>query len=290
MILYDEPLSKHTYYRIGGPARMLAIPKSLEDLRFLSREIQEKGLDFFILGAGSNVLASDSGFPGIVIKTGRLNLEIVQTSPECIRTGGSAMISTLLRKASQEGWGGLEFLTGIPGTVGGVVRMNGGTHLGEVADRLRKVEAFSLKEGNQELTVFEREQLRFQYRKNLFLPSGSVVWSAEWEARQDEPAKVKAVIDETLARRKATQPLDSPSCGSVFKNPKESGLSAWQVIDRLGLRGHRIGDAQFSGKHCNFILNLGGAHAADVRGLIDLAKSRAKAELGITLEEEVIYL
>jgi UDP-N-acetylmuramate dehydrogenase len=292
-LLFDEPLAKHTYYRIGGPAVLLAIPKTREDLEFLREGLAATGVPLFVLGFGSNILASDAGFSGVVVRTSRINLEIeleagVEGEP-LLRTGGSVAISTLLRRASTEGWAGLEFLTGVPGSVGGAVVMNAGTHLGEAAGSLFDVDWIDLRAGGSDRR-FEGSDLKYQYRKNFYLPGDGIVWSARWRIRRDEPARVKAVIDETLARRKATQPLEFPSCGSVFKNPKESGLSAWQVIDRLGLRGHRIGDAQFAEKHSNFIVNLGSARAADVRALIELAKTRAKEELGVGLEEEVRYL
>lgn len=289
-LIFDESLARYTYYRIGGPASVLAIPKTLNDLKWLARGIQETGIRFFILGAGSNLLVADEGFPGLIIRVNRLNLEIFPVENSRVRTGSSVMISMLLRRAAEEGWGGLEFLTGIPGTVGGATCMNAGTHLGEAKDRLRKVEVFPLLGGSGELIEFGPDQLRFEYRKNLFLSEGALIWATEWEFHQEVPATVKAKIDETLVRRKATQPIDLPSCGSVFKNPRESGKSAWQVIDQLGLRGHRIGDAQFAEKHSNFILNLGSAKAEHVRALIELAQSRAKKELGIHLQEEVIYL
>jgi UDP-N-acetylmuramate dehydrogenase len=172
--------------------------------------------------------------------------------------------------------------------------MNAGTHLGEAQSRLLQVEAYSLIQQSETEDLnplrYSRDLLQFEYRKNLFLPPGCVVWRAEWKIDQQDPTQVKTLIDDTLARRKTTQPIDYPSCGSVFKNPKASGLSAWQVIDQLGLRGHRIGAAQFSEKHSNFIINLGGATASDVKSLIELAQSRAEKELGIQLEEEVIYL
>jgi UDP-N-acetylmuramate dehydrogenase len=142
-------------------------------------------------------------------------------------------------------------------------------------------------ESNREWT---RGEMEFEYRRNRFLPGDAVVTWVEWKVRKLEPAFVKKVIDETLERRKSTQPVDYPSCGSVFKNPRESGLRAWQVVDQLGLRGHRIGQAQFAEKHSNFIINLGSARASDVRSLIELAQNRAKAELGVTLEEEVKFL
>jgi UDP-N-acetylmuramate dehydrogenase len=307
-ILFDEPLSKHTYYRIGGPAAILAFPKSIGDLQILAQGIAETGIPFFILGMGSNLLVADAGIPGLVIRATKLNLEMKldptqNAGRQVLRTGGSVAISSLLRRASQEGWGGLEFLTGIPGSIGGAVRMNAGTHLGETKDRLIAVEAYSFEQlantGNSgpescRPELFKDEALRFEYRKNLFLPKNTLVYAAEWAITKSDPAQVKATIDQTLSRRKATQPIDYPSCGSVFINPKfpgpkSAGLHSWQVIDQLGLRGHRIGNAQFSEKHCNFIVNLGGAKASDVKNLINLAKSQALSKLGITLEEEVIY-
>jgi UDP-N-acetylmuramate dehydrogenase len=290
---FDEPLSKHTYYRIGGPAAAFAFPKTLDDLRWLAEGVQATGIPHFVLGSGSNLLVADDGYDGLVIRATRVNLELGAVSEEGstvrVRSGGSVAVSTFLRRAATEGWAGLELLAGIPGSVGGVVAMNAGTHLGEAKDRLTRVEVFDFASASG-LRVFEAADLRFEYRRNLFLPKGCVVWSAEWLVKRADPATVKASIDETLARRKASQPIDYPSCGSVFKNPRESGLRAWQVIDKLGLRGHRVGDAQFSEKHPNFIINLDAARAADVRALITLAKERARTELGVELEEEVMYL
>lgn len=293
----NEPLSKYTYYRIGGPARLFAFPKTEDDLKWLAQGIAETGIPYFVLGAGSNILVSDEGFDGLVIKLGRINLEISAENDlalpdtKILKAGGSVAVSTLLRRCAQEGFGGLEFLTGIPGSIGGVVVMNAGTHLGEAKDALRAVEVIPLSgEGAGTRKRFTSSQLQYQYRKNLYLPAGCVVWQAEWEVRAEEPALVKAKIDETLARRKSTQPIDYPSCGSVFKNPKASGMSAWQVVDKIGLRGYRVGDAQFAEKHSNFIINLDRARAADVRALIELAKLKAQDQLGITLEEEVMYV
>ncbi len=296
-LLENEPLSKYTYYRIGGPARLFAFPKTEADLKWLAQGIAATGIPYFVLGAGSNILVSDEGFDGLVIKLGRVNLEIswedelALPGAKILKTGGSVAVSSLLRRCAQEGWGGLEFLTGIPGSIGGVVVMNAGTHLGEAKDALRSVEIIPLSgEGAGTRKKFFGTELKYQYRKNLFLPSGCVVWQAEWQLRAEEPVKVKTKIDETLTRRKSTQPIDYPSCGSVFKNPKASGLSAWQVVDQLGLRGYRIGDAQFAVKHSNFIINLDRAKASDVRALIELAKSKAQEKLGIALEEEVMYV
>ncbi len=292
-LLFDEPLARYTYYQIGGPAQILATPRLRDDLHWLQEGIAQSQIPFFILGKGSNLLVSDEGFPGLVIRTNQLNVE-VEPIDSILRTGGSVVISALLRKAAQEGWGGLEFLTGIPGTIGGAVRMNAGTHLGETQSRLIQVEAYSFLSGSTELFSHVNNPLKFQYRENLFLPQTSLVWSADWKIDKRAPNEVKTLIDATLVRRKATQPVEYPSCGSVFKNPTDGVADgtrhAWQVIDRLGLRGHQIGMAQFSLKHSNFIINLGGAKATDVSALIQLAKKRAASELGITLNEEVIYI
>lgn len=288
-IKFNEPLARYTYYQIGGPAQVFAVPRSRGDLEWVWRGVRETGSMFFFLGAGSNILVSDSGFSGVVIRLNKLNTEVAESGLR-LTAGGSVMISVLLRRAAAEGWGGLEFLGGVPGSVGGAVKMNAGTHLGETQGSLREVRAILLTDGGSEEKIYSGDELRFQYRRNLFLPENAVVWSTQWEVIRGDPAQIRAVIDATLARRKQSQPVDYPSCGSVFKNPKETGLSAWQILDRLGLRGHREGNAQISEKHSNFIINLGGATAADVRALIALAKVRAKTELGIELVEEVIYV
>jgi UDP-N-acetylmuramate dehydrogenase len=283
-LLWDEPLAKHTYYRIGGPARLLAIPRGESDLAWLARGLRESGAPRWVLGLGSNVLVADEGLPGVVIKTSRIGLDI-SSDGAFVRAGAGVAISTLLRRAAQEGWGGLELLTGVPGSVGGAVCMNAGTHLGETGSRLESVSVFDLESGRARDVA--APELRFEYRRNLFLAPAEIVTAARFRVEAREPADVKRAIDELLARRKATQPVDYPSCGSVFKNP--AGQHAWQVLDRLGLRGHRVGNAQISEKHSNFIVNLGGARAADIRALIDLAKGRALQELGVELEEEVKY-
>ncbi len=292
-LMINEPLSRYTYYRIGGPARILAFPKTREDLAWIAEGLRATTMPLFVLGAGSNVLVSDQGFDGLVVRAGRLNLETVALPGDAaIRAGGSVAISTLLRRAVLEGWAGLEFLTGVPGSVGGAVVMNAGTHLGEAKDAVLRVEVVPLEgaEAGQSRIYAGPDQLKFQYRKNLFLPDPCIVWSVDWTIRREDPTRVKAVIDEVQARRKSTQPVEYPSCGSVFKNPKAYGKNAWQVLDALGLRGHQIGGAQISEKHSNFIVNRGGAKAADVRALIELCKARALSELGIPLEEEVHYV
>lgn len=289
-IEFDAPLAKSTYYRIGGPAKVLATPKTFADLQILHRVLREQKLKFFILGWGSNLLFSDQGFDGMVIRMKHLFTEIEKVSEGVLKLGASLGGSSLLRQAQEKGYGGLSCLTGIPGSVGGMVAMNAGTHLGEVKDLCLKVSSINL--NDEVLTVKDHviSDASFSYRHNHFLKEGDLVISCELKYFAAEPATVKKEIDDLYQRRKQTQPVDYPSCGSVFMNPRDAGLHAWQVIDRLGLRGHRIGNAQFAEKHSNFIINLGDAKAVDVKALIDLAKERAQTELGIRLQEEVKFI
>jgi UDP-N-acetylmuramate dehydrogenase len=295
LLEFDAPLSKVTYYRIGGPASVLATPKSIHDLELISKAIAQTGVKFFILGWGSNILFPDTGFDGVVIRLKTLFTEIEELPNSILRVGAGVGASTLLRKAQEKGYGGLECLTGIPGSVGGMVAMNAGTHLGDMRSLVTRIESVTLGLSDRELPLNHHipNSNSFSYRRNHFLNAQELVTHVELKYHAEEPALVKTTIENLYQRRKITQPVDYPSCGSVFMNPKGksgeggAGLNAWQVIDQLGLRGHRIGDAQISEKHSNFIINLGDAKAADVIALIELAKSRAWNECGIELHEEV---
>lgn len=286
-LLFDESLAKHTFFKIGSTASLVAIPKTEADLFFLSERIRADAIPFFILGLGSNLLAPDTHSSRLYIKTTQLNQDLLEEA-SFIRAGASVTVASFLRKAAVEGWGGFEFMSGIPGTIGGLVAMNGGTHLGEVADHLYEVKTFSFLLGKT--SVFSKERLLFTYRKNLFLPEGDLITEASWFFQPGDPKNIREKLDTLYRRRKETQPLDFPSCGSVFKNPEGTSLRAWEVVEKLGLRGYRIGRAQISEQHPNWILNLGGARAADVMALINLVKTRAQNELSIELHEEVRIL
>lgn len=292
---YHFPLAKISYYRIGGPASILVTPKSLKDLEKISNYIAETNSRFMVLGWGSNLLFSDQGFNGVVIRMKHLFNEIEELPGNILRVGASVGASTLLRRAQERGYGNLSRLTGIPGSLGGMIAMNAGTHLGEIKDLVQKVETVKIgsKTESFEISTHVPGLKSFSYRSNHFLTPGELITHAEISYFPEDPTKVKAEIDELYQRRKLTQPVDFPSCGSVFKNPKGvsgekgSGLNAWQAIDQVGLRGHRIGNAQISEKHSNFIVNLGDAKAEDVKALIDLVKRSVKEQLGIELHEEV---
>ncbi len=320
-IRFHEPLKNYTYFRIGGPAAVLASPRSLADLEWLASRIQQTGCPFFILGKGSNLLVCDQGYQGLVIRTQNLNKTVQRQGAELV-TGASVLVGGLVRQAALQGWGGLEFLTGIPGSMGGVVAMNAGTHQGAAASRLKGFQVFSLlgsstaedpardiaesKDEPQALRLVQALPEHFQYRKNHFLQPGSLIYSATWAIEEQSPAWLQEQVAQMNLRRKATQPVDQLSCGSVFKNPTTLTASstpashasplpvlqkAWEVIDALGLRGLRQGAAQFSEKHSNFIINhKGEAKASDVKVLIEHAQRQARERMGIVLETEVVYL
>ena len=286
-IEYGVALSRYSYYQIGGPASVLITPKSIEDLQIVHQAILRLSIPYFILGWGSNLLFSDSGYGGLVIRMKYLFSEVKEIAEGELQAGASVGGSTLLRKAQEKGWGGLSHLTGIPGSVGGMIAMNAGTHLGEMKDCALQVDSIQLSQSSFEIRSRVTQPQDFSYRRNHFLSEGELVTQVRLKYLPSDPAIIKKEIDHLYQRRKETQPVDYPSCGSVFINPKEAGLHAWQVVDRLGLRGHRIGNAQISEKHSNFIVNLGGAKAVEVKSLIDLVKARAKSELGIEMHEEV---
>lgn len=278
----NEPLSRHTYFKIGGPCRKLVIPETTEELLAVLSALRASGEKCFVLGLGSNLLVSDHGFEGTVIKMNRFDVSVTDEGGGVVHTGAALGVFPFLRRAASAGWGGLEFLAGVPGSVGGAIAMNAGTHLGETRDRVVEVRWC---DAAGQVHVTRGAALRFGYRKNLFLTEGACVLSALWRVDSADPAQVAREIGAVLERRKQTQPVDLPNCGSVFMNPP--GHKAWEVIEKLGLRGERRGGAQISEKHANFIVNHGDAKAADVVALMDLVIARARDELGITMEPEV---
>ncbi len=280
----NVPLAPLTYYKIGGPAAYYCQPTDGKDLMEATEFIHSKKLPFVILGAGSNVLFDDRGFSGLVIHTSKLGRDIATEGASSVRAGAGAMVIQLLRLAMQKGLSGFEFLVGIPGSIGGVIAMNAGTKLGEAKDVLREVRAYNLATGLDR--VIEHSDLKFSYRKQHFLEPTEIILGGVFESTLAEPAQVQNQIQDLLAKRKQSQPIDKPSCGSVFKNPNDA-QSAWKLIADAGLRGKKLGGAQISEMHCNFIVNNGGAKASDVKLLIAEAKIQVLEKFGVELEEEV---
>jgi UDP-N-acetylmuramate dehydrogenase len=277
-IRQHEPMSRHTTMKAGGEADLLVVPQDVEGLRRVMLAAQRAGLPVMILG-GSNVIVQDGGIPGVVVKLSRLN-RIRAIDATRIEAEAGVLLPRLARAAAKAGLSGLEFAVGIPGTVGGSIVMNAGTREGEMAPR---IESVTLLRPDGEVVTLGREELRFRYR-HADLPHGCVV-SARFALQPAPPAQIDATMARMLGERNATQPLHSPSAGCVFKNPP--GDSAGRLIEAAGLKGHRIGDAQVSERHANFIINRGHAQAGDILTLIRHVGRQVEQRFGVTLELEV---
>jgi UDP-N-acetylmuramate dehydrogenase len=282
----NEPLAKYTTYRIGGPAHIFALPRHAEDLAAIGAYLKGTGDKYFVLGNGSNVLAPDEGFDGVVICTREMNPGIEFLASNQVRASAATLNSRILRATAEAGLAGLEPLSGVPGNVGGAIYMNAGTGAGWIDRVTIEVDVASLSSGK--VRSVAGPELSFSYRHQHFLEPDEIILSATFQLAKEEPAAVKARHVELVKKRKAAQPIEMPSCGSVFRNPQ--GQNAWKVISDVGLKGHRIGGARFSEKHSNFIVNEGGATRADVLELIRLAKNLVQEKLGISLREEVVLL
>jgi UDP-N-acetylmuramate dehydrogenase len=280
----DEPLASHTSYRIGGPARIFALPETQEHLFSIGRYLLDSKEPYFILGNGSNVLAPDEGFAGAVICTKSLR-PFLEFEGDRVRASAGTLNARLLRACADQGLGGIEALSGVPGNLGGAVFMNAGTAAGWVGAALEEVEVLSLKGGERKLP---KAALKYSYREQHYLEPGEIIWAATLRLQREEPEAVKARLVESMKKRKAAQPIELPSCGSVFRNPE--GKNAWKLISDAGLRGFASGGARISAKHCNFIVNEGGAKKSDVLLLIETARRKVKERTGIDLQPEVIQM
>ncbi len=273
----EEPMSRHTSMKVGGPADALVVPRDLEDLRRLVLGARREGIPLFLLG-GTNLLVKDGGIRGIVVKLTRFQKAVQEGESLDAEAGISfPKLSQLALKASLSG---LEFACGIPGTLGGAIVMNAGTREGEIADVLESVAVMD-PDGN--VKTHPKKELELAYRKSK-LPEGIIV-GALLKLKSALPEEIRARMDTSLDHRRKTQPLHLPNAGCIFKNPV--GDSAGRLIDDLQLKGRRVGHAQVSEKHANFIVNRGKATAADVLALILEIRQRVKQEKGIDLGLEV---
>ena len=279
-----EPMKKHTTFRIGGPADYYLCPHSTEELQKILQICRENKLEFFILGNGSNLLVSDKGYRGVVIQLWK-NFSDIETEDNTITVKAGALLSKVAAEALEESLTGMEFASGIPGTMGGAVMMNAGAYGGEMKDIIREVTVLT-REG--ELLTLSKEEMNFGYRTSLVKEKGYVVISAELQLRKGDREEIRKVMDELKERRVTKQPLDMPSAGSTFKRPE--GYFAGKLIMDAGLRGFSVGGAQISEKHCGFVVNKGDATAADVLGLIGEVQKRVQEKFGVALEPEVKFL
>jgi UDP-N-acetylmuramate dehydrogenase len=273
-------LADFIWFRTGGPAEWLIRPKDAQDLANFMREL-DPAVPVMAVGVGSNLIVRDGGVPGVVVRLPKSFATVTIEPGNRVRAGGGAMGITVASKARDAGIAGLEFLRGIPGTAGGAVRMNAGAYGREVADIL--VEAtLVLRDGSVE--TWPAERFGYTYRHSD-TPEGAVVVEALFEGETGDPQAIGAEMDRIAEEREASQPLRSRTGGSTFKNPP--GTKAWKLVDEAGCRGLQIGDAQVSEKHCNFLLNLGNAKAAEIEALGEEVRRRVLATSGISLEWEI---
>ena len=283
-VLFDEPMSQHTTFRIGGPADVFVMPGNYEQIREVLRLCKEEKLPFFVLGNGSNLLVSDSGYRGVIIQMDR-NMEEICLDGEEIHACAGALLSSVAVAARNASLTGFEFAGGIPGTIGGAAVMNAGAYGGELKDVLKEVTVMT-REG--EILTIPADKLEMGYRTSIIKTAGYLVLEAVISLKKGDEEKIRAVMKELSERRTEKQPLDYPSAGSTFKRPE--GYFAGKLIMDSGLRGYRAGGAQVSEKHCGFVINAGGATAEDVRSLMDHVIRVVREKYGVTLEPEVKFL
>jgi len=278
--LRDEALAKHTSFRIGGPAKRMAFPKTAEELIRLEELLRKADVRTVLLGNGTNVLFPDEGLDAVVIATGEMK-EIRREGDELLADAGVSL-ARLATAACQEGLTGLEFAHGIPGSLGGGVVMNAGAYGGTLADVLTEVTAF-FPDG---VRTLKAEELQLSYRHSVFMEQReAVVLRARVKLREGACGAIRAQMEELMDRRKISQPLEYPSAGSTFKRPE--GYFAGRLIEDCALKGVRVGGAEVSVKHAGFVINTGGATCADVLALIEKIQKTVYASTGVTLEPEV---
>ena len=278
----EEPLAKHTFFRIGGPAELMVFPRGRRELSAALKISSEMGIRPYILGAGSNVLAPDEGIRGLVIVTKDtfMGLELLDETHISAMSGMSMAKAAMF--AAADGLSGLEFAHGIPGTVGGGVYMNAGAYGGEIKDVAIKTEYMTL---DGSIRFFEGDEQEFAYRSSVFQKLDGVIVRTVFELTPGDEGEIRSRIRELSEKRRASQPLEFPSAGSTFKRPV--GGYAAALIEQAGLKGLSVGGAAVSEKHAGFIINKGGATAADVMALVKLVRERVFDHSGIMLEPEV---
>ncbi|MBE5024402.1 UDP-N-acetylmuramate dehydrogenase [Olsenella sp. DSM 107455] len=283
-VLVDEPMSEHTTFKVGGPADLYVIPESFDELREVLLACDEAGVRRFLLGRGSDLLVSDEGYRGVIVAVGDglVGVSVDGTQMTC-------QAGVDLREASEMacelGLSGLEFACGIPGSVGGACFMNAGAYGGCVADVLESVRVL-LPDGSQE--TLGVDELDLGYRRSRVASEGLVVLSATFDLEKGDPEKIRATMDDLTHQREEKQPLEMASAGSTFKRPE--GHFAGKLIMDAGLQGYRVGGAEVSRKHAGFVVNTGGATAADVHAVIEHVQDEVERQFRVRLEPEVRFL
>jgi len=285
LVLADELMSRHTSFKIGGPAEVYVTPKNTHQLATVWQACQKAGYPVTVLGGGCNVLVSDQGIKGVVIATGQMNE--IKTQGTRIVAGSGTSLSKLAEAAYKAGLSGLEFASGIPGTVGGAIYMNAGAYEYEIKDIC---EAVTVLLPCGEVKTYKKEALALSYRTSRFQNETAIITEGEFNLTPKPSEEIRAKMIGLNTRRRSTQPLGDPSAGSTFKRPPIKDKYAARLIDEAGLKGFTIGGAQVSEKHAGFVINTGNATAADVLALMEAVKEKVYASSGIMLEPEVQML
>ncbi|WP_432665905.1 UDP-N-acetylmuramate dehydrogenase [Wukongibacter baidiensis] len=280
-VLKNEMMKNHTSFKIGGPADLLIMPESIEEIAFTIGYCKENNIKYHIIGNGSNLLISDKGIRGVVIKVAD-NFKDVVVEGNIVKAQAGILLSRLSKIIMNESLEGFEFASGIPGTLGGAVAMNAGAYGGEMKDVVTGVSVLDNK-GN--VMHFTKDEIEFGYRKSIIQENGYIVLEVQMELNKSDFEKIKSITDDLTERRTSKQPLHLPSAGSTFKRPV--GHYAGKLIEDSGLKGVRVGDAQVSDLHCGFIVNLGNATFEEVYDLIRLVQKVVRDKFDVELETEV---
>ena len=280
-VYVDEPMSRHTTFRVGGPADFFVTPKAKEEVRDVIRICKEAGMPYYIIGNGSNLLVSDAGYRGVIVQIYK-EMNEVKVEGDLVKAQAGALLSGIAAKALGAELSGFEFASGIPGTIGGACVMNAGAYGGEMKDVLESVTVLT---GEGKIIELGRNELELGYRTSVIAKKGYSVLGAVLKLERGDGEKIKTYMDELKEKRVTKQPLEYPSAGSTFKRPE--GYFAGKLIEDAGLRGFQVGGAQVSEKHCGFVINRDHATAADIMELMRQVQIRVKENSGVDLEPEV---
>ena len=280
-ILIDEPMSRHTTFRVGGPADFFVTPKAKEEVRDVIRICKEAGMPYYIIGNGSNLLVSDAGYRGVIVQIYK-EMNEVKVEGDLVKAQAGALLSGIAAKALGAELSGFEFASGIPGTIGGACVMNAGAYGGEMKDVLEFVTVLT---GEGKIIELGRNELELGYRTSVIAKKGYIVLGAVLKLERGDGEKIKTYMDELKEKRVTKQPLEYPSAGSTFKRPE--GYFAGKLIQDAGLRGFRVGGAQVSEKHCGFIINRDQATSTDICQLMQQVSEIVYEKFGVRLEPEV---
>ena len=283
-VLLEEPMKRHTTFRIGGPAEVFVMPGNLEEVQRILEICRTEDLPYFILGNGSNLLVSDKGYQGVVVQLYR-NFGQIRVEDSRIHAQAGALLSGIAAAAREASLTGFEFAGGIPGTLGGAVVMNAGAYGGEMKDVLKEVTVLTPEGG---VLTLQADELHMGYRTSVIKEAGYIVLEAKIRLKEGDPEVIRETMKDLTIRRTTKQPLEYPSAGSTFKRPE--GYFAGKLIMDSGLAGYQVGGAQVSEKHCGFVINAGDATARDVRTLMDNVRDIVYKKYGVTLEPEVKFL